>query len=151
MHHMFQDYYNQDPQNRISHIPSVVINPPVSSQTLSNLCYSSRYLNETVEVAEADIRATAVALLVAAQQLEADSDAAQIQEANQEADSTQPVRKYFLKRNYSGMPVCGVGWHDWNAFYVSLCTKPHPEVSIASRRCNALSAALCDPSHPLLL
>ena len=125
MHHMLQDYYNEDPQNRTPHIPSVVINPPVSSQTQSNLCYSSRYLNETLEVTEADIHATAVALLVAAQQLEADSDAAQIQEANQEADSTQPVRKYFLKRNYSGMPFLGVGWHDWNAFNASLCTKAH--------------------------
>ena len=104
MHHMFQDYYSKDPQNRIPHIPSVVFKPPVSSRTQSNLCFSSRYLGGSIEVAEVDICATAVALLVAAQQVEADSDAAQIQEANQNAESTHLVRKYFLKRNYSGMP-----------------------------------------------
>lgn len=103
MHHVFQDYFHQDPHSRVPHIPSIVIDPPVSKQTQSNLCYKSRYLpDEPMEVSEADIHATAVALLEAAQQLEADADAMQIQAANQIPGSSKPLRKYFLKRNYSG-------------------------------------------------
>lgn len=103
MHEVFQEYYHQDPQNRISHIPSVIVNPSASNITQYNLCYASRYLPEQWRgICEIDVHATAVALLEAAQQLEADSDARQIQEANQEAGSSRPLRKYFVKRNYSG-------------------------------------------------
>ena len=103
MHEVFQEYYHQDPQNHVSHIPSVIVTPSASNITQYNLCYASRYLPEQSRgISETDIHATAVALLEAAQQLEADSDARQIQAANQDAGGSSAVRKYFLKRNYSG-------------------------------------------------
>lgn len=103
MHHLLQDYFHQDPQNRVPHIPSTIIHPPVPKQIQGNLCYQSRYLSdEPVHIREEDIHATAVALLEAAQQLEGDADARQIQKANAGTGSSHPVRKYFLKRNYSG-------------------------------------------------
>lgn len=48
-----------------------------------------------------DIRATAAALLRAVQEMEHDSDAQSIQVTNQEP-GRKPLRKYFIKRNYSG-------------------------------------------------
>ena len=101
MHNVFQDHYHGDPQNRFSHIPSVPVTVPVHMSVQSNLCYSSRYLQQDLVVRGSDIKATASALLEAAQQLESDSDAQTIQGTNQDS-SGKPVRKFFIKRNYSG-------------------------------------------------
>ncbi|DBB13238.1 TPA: hypothetical protein ACH3X3_004983 [Trebouxia sp. C0006] len=65
-----------------------------------SLCYSSRYLQQQLEITNEDIRATAAALLDAVRQLEFDSDAQTIQQTNQE-NGWKPMRKFFIKRNYS--------------------------------------------------
>ena len=101
MHDVFQDHYNQDPQNRFPHIPSVPVTIPVNESVQHNLCYSSRYLRQQLVTAGEDITATAAALLEAVQQLELDSDAQTIQQTNQEIGA-KPLRKFFIKRNYSG-------------------------------------------------
>ena len=102
MHNVFQEHFHKDPQNRFSHIPSIPVTVPVNQSVQGGLCYSSRYLGQqSVIVNDDDIRATAAALLEAVQQLESDSDAQTIQETNQ-GDGGKPVRKFFIKRNYSG-------------------------------------------------
>ena len=50
--------------------------------TQMSLCYSSRYLQQQLEITNEDIRATAAALLDAVRQLEFDSDAQTIQQTN---------------------------------------------------------------------
>ena len=103
MHNVLQAYYHEDPANRFSHIPSVVVPVPVKIQTQHDLCFSSRYLREeAVLISGDDIRALAAALLAAVRELEPDSDAQTIQQTNQENES-KPIRKYFIKRNYSGV------------------------------------------------
>ena len=101
MHNVLQDYYHQEPQNRFSHIPSVVLTVRANLSTQHDLCFWSRYLKGDLEVSAADVRATAKALLHAVQELESDSDAQTIQQSNQDK-TTKPVRKFFVKRNYSG-------------------------------------------------
>lgn len=77
---------------------------PPAFPLIRHLNVASRYLpHQPQEVTEADVHATAVALLEAAQQLEGDIDAQQIQKSNQESEGRSQLRKYFLKRNYSGM------------------------------------------------
>lgn len=101
MHEVFQAHYHKDPQHRFSHIPSIPVTVPVNSSTQRDLCYSSRYLQQQLVVSGEDIRATAAALLEAVQQLEFESDAQTIQQTNQEGGG-KPLRKFFIKRNYSG-------------------------------------------------
>ncbi len=101
MHNVFQDYYHKDPQHRFSHIPSIPVTVPVARPTQMNLCYSSQYSQQQLVVTGHDIRATAAALLEAVRQLELDSDAQTIQQTNQESGG-KPLRKFFIKRNYSG-------------------------------------------------
>lgn len=102
MHDVFQRHYHQDPSNRFSHIPSIPISIPVDYPTQLDFCYTARYLKQQQQtVPEEDVHATAAALLHAVQELELDRDAHSIQETNQESDG-RPVRKYFIKRNYSG-------------------------------------------------
>ena len=101
MHDVFQDHYHRDPQHRFSHIPSIPVTIPVATSTQMNLCYSSRYLQQQLVVTGEDIRATAAALLEAVRQLELDSDAQTIQQTNQESGG-KALRKFFIKRNYSG-------------------------------------------------
>ncbi|DBA98213.1 TPA: hypothetical protein ACH3X1_001139 [Trebouxia sp. C0004] len=100
MHNTFQDHYHKDPQHRFPHIPSIPVRVPVAISTQMSLCYSSRYLQQQLVVTSEDIRATAAALLDAVRQLEFDSDAQTIQQTNQE-DRRKPMRKFFIKRNYS--------------------------------------------------
>lgn len=69
--------------------------------TQHDFCYTGRYLQQLQTVSREDVHATAAALLHALQELEVDSDAQGIQETNQESGG-KPVRKYFIKRNYSG-------------------------------------------------
>ena len=69
--------------------------------TQHDFCYTARYLQQPQTVSREDVHATAAALLRALQELEVDSDAQSIQKTNQES-SGKPVRKYFIKRNYSG-------------------------------------------------
>ena len=102
MHDVFQDHYYKDPQHRFPHIPSISINIPVAMLTQMNLCYSSRYLQQQLVVTGEDIRATAAALLEAVRQLELDSEAQTIQQTNQD-NERKPLRKFFIKRNYSGI------------------------------------------------
>ena len=78
--------------------------------TQMSLCYSSRYLQQQLKITNEDIRATAAALLDAVRQLEFDSDAQTIQQTNQE-NGWKPMRKFFIKRNYSG-----VVWQDFMHF-----------------------------------
>jgi len=101
MHNVFQDYYHKDPQHRFSHIPSIPVTIPMALSTQMNLCYSSRYSQQQLVVTGQDIRATAAALLEVVRQLELDSDAQMIQQTNQES-SGKALRKFFIKRNYSG-------------------------------------------------
>ena len=70
--------------------------------TQMSLCYSSKYLQQQREITNEDIRATAAALVDAVRQLEFDSDAQIIQQTNQE-NGRKPMRKFFIKRNYSGV------------------------------------------------
>lgn len=101
MHNVFQDHYHKNLQSRFSHIPSIPVTIPVAMSTQMKLCYSSRYLQRQLVVTGEDIRATAAALLEAVRQLELDSDAQTVQQTNQES-SGKPLRKFFIKRNYSG-------------------------------------------------
>ncbi|KAL0040088.1 hypothetical protein WJX79_005748 [Trebouxia sp. C0005] len=100
MHNVFQDHYHKNLQSRFSHIPSIPVTIPVAMSTQMKLCYSSRYLQRQLVVTGEDIRATAAALLEAVRQLELDSDAQTVQQTNQES-SGKPLRKFFIKRNYS--------------------------------------------------
>jgi len=102
MHNIFQDYYHKDPQHRFPHIPSIPVRVPVAMSTQMSLCYSSRYLQQQLVITSEDIRATAAALLEAVRQLEFDSDAQTIQQTYQE-NGRKPLRKFFIKRNYSGI------------------------------------------------
>ena len=102
MHNIFQDHYHKDPQHRFPHIPSIPVRVPVAMSTQMSLCYSSRYLQQQLVITSEDIRATAAALLEAVRQLEFDSDAQTIQQTNQE-NGRKPLRKFFIKRNYSGI------------------------------------------------
>ena len=102
MHNVFQAYYNEDPQRRYPHIPSIPVIIPVYGSIQHDLCYAARYLQQQPVVPEEAIRATAAALLEAVQQLEADAEAHTIQQTNQEKGG-KPLRKYFVKRNYSGL------------------------------------------------
>ncbi len=131
MHDVFQDYYHKDPQSRFTHIPSIPVTIPVAMSTQLNLCYSSRYSQQQLVVTGEDIRATAAALLEAVRQLELDSDAQTIQQTNQESGG-KPLRKFFIKRNYSGTV--------WQA--ARNCS------STVGKLCKAsgMAAALCD-SH----
>ena len=70
--------------------------------TQHDFCYTARYLQQLQTVPQDDVHATAAALLHAVQELEADKDAQSIQETNQDSGG-RPVRKYFIKRNYSGV------------------------------------------------
>ena len=70
--------------------------------TQHDFCYTARYLQQPQTVLQEDVHATAAALLHAVQELEADKDAQSIQETNQE-NGGKAVRKYFIKRNYSGV------------------------------------------------
>ncbi len=74
----------------------------MAMSTQMSLCYSSRYLQQQLVITSEDIRATAAALLEAVRQLEFDSDAQTIQQTNQE-NGRKPLRKFFIKRNYSGI------------------------------------------------
>lgn len=60
-----------------------------------------RYTEVQPAVAAEHVHATVLALLHAAHLLEADPAAQQIQQHNQ-VPGTEPVRKYFLKRNLAG-------------------------------------------------
>ncbi|KAA6425415.1 MAG: hypothetical protein FRX49_04908 [Trebouxia sp. A1-2] len=100
MHNVFQEHYHRDPQHRFPHIPSIPVRVPVAMSTQMSLCYSSRYLQQQLVITNEDLRATAAALLDAVRQLEFDSDAQIIQQTNQE-DGRKPMRKFFIKRNYS--------------------------------------------------
>ena len=101
MHDVFQSHYNKDPQNCFSHIPSIPVPIPVDYPKQHDFCYMARYFRQPVTVQPEDIRATAAALLRAVQEMEHDSDAQSIQVTNQEP-GRKPLRKYFIKRNYSG-------------------------------------------------
>ena len=101
MHDVFQTHYHQHPSSRFPHIPSIPISIPVDYPTQHDFCYTARYLQQPQTVSQEDVHATAAALLHALQELEDDRDAQNIQETNQESGS-RPVRKYFIKRNYSG-------------------------------------------------
>lgn len=105
MHDVFQTHYHQDPSSRFSHIPSIPVSIPVHYPTQLEFCYTARYLQQQQQqtVSEEDVRATAAALLHAVQELELDRDGRSIQETNQKSGG-RPVRKYFIKRNYSGQP-----------------------------------------------
>ena len=101
MHDVFRKHYHQHPGSRFSHIPSIPVTIPVDLATQHDFCYTARYLQQPQTVSPKDVRNTAAALLHAVQELEPDEDAQSIQETNQES-SGRPVRKYFVKRNYSG-------------------------------------------------
>ena len=101
MHNIFQSHYQQDPQNRFPHIPSIPVSIPVNASKQHDFCFLARYYRQTGPVSPEDTRATAAALLRAVQELEADAEARGIQMTNQ-ARGKQSVRKYFIKRNYSG-------------------------------------------------
>lgn len=101
MHDVFQTHYHQVPSNRFSHIPSIPVSIPVDPPILHDFCYTARYLRQPKTVSQEDVHATAAALLHAVQELEDDRDAHSIQETNQDSGG-RPVRKYFMKRNYSG-------------------------------------------------
>ncbi len=105
MHEVLQAHYHKDPRTRFPHIPSLPVTFPVSFSALRQLCYSSRYQQQQLVVSGEDIQATAVTLLEAVQQLEADTDAKYIQQTNQEGGG-KPLRKFFIKRNYSGAGSC---------------------------------------------
>lgn len=101
MHDVFQAHFHQDPNNRFSHIPSIPVTIPVDYPTQHEFCYTARYLRQPQTVSPEDVRAIVAALLHAVQELEPDTDAQSIQETNQESGG-RLVRKYFIKRNYSG-------------------------------------------------
>lgn len=101
MHDVFQTHYHQDTNSRFSHVPSVPISIPVDHQTQHGLCYTARYSQELQTISQEDVRNTAAALLHALQELELDRDATNIQKTNQQSKG-KPVRKYVIKRNYSG-------------------------------------------------
>ncbi len=111
MHDVFQNHYHQDPGSRFSHIPSIPVTIPVDFATQHDFCYTARYLRHPQTVSPKDVRNTAAALLHAVQELEPDEDAHSIQDTNQES-SGRPVRKYFVKRNYSGEAKQAL--HSWS-------------------------------------
>ena len=103
MHDVLQTHYHQDTSSRFSHIPSVPVSIPVDGRTQRDICYTARYeySPQPQTISQEDVRNTAAALLHAVQELELDTDAHSIQQTNQESKG-RPVRKYVIKRNYSG-------------------------------------------------
>ena len=101
MHDVLQTHYHQDTSSRFSHVPSEPVSVPVDYQTQRGICYTARYSQELQTISQEDVRNTAAALLHAVQELERDRDAQNIQKTNQESKG-KPVRKYVIKRNYSG-------------------------------------------------
>ena len=103
MHNVFQTHYHQDTSSRFPHIPSIPVSIPVDYRTQRDLCYTARYeySQQPPTLSQEDVRNTAAALLHAVQELELDTDAHSIQQTNQESKG-RPVRKYVIKRNYSG-------------------------------------------------
>ena len=94
-----QQSHNQAPDHHTSPIPSAVVTLPVPEEVLAQLCYAARYSEDQPAIATEHVRATALSLLHAAQQLEADLEAQQIQLSNQVNGTSS--RKFFLKRNYA--------------------------------------------------
>lgn len=103
MHDVFQTHYHQDTNSRFPHVPSIPVSIPVDYHTQLEICYTARYKHSQQQqtLSQEDVRNTAAALLQAVQELELDTDAHSIQQSNQESKG-RPVRKYVIKRNYSG-------------------------------------------------
>ena len=106
IHDVLQTHYHKDPQDHFPPIPTIAVNIPIERPTQHLLCFSARYWPEPAAISPEDIRATAAILLHAVKQMEADKDAQSIQQANQ-GSSGRPLRKYFIKRNYSGDSCLG--------------------------------------------
>lgn len=103
MHDVFQTHYHQDTNRRFPHVPSVPVSIPVDHHTQLDICYTARYEHSQQQqtLSQEDVRKTAAVLLHAVQELEFDADAHSIQQTNQQSKG-RLVRKYVIKRNYSG-------------------------------------------------
>lgn len=101
IHDVLQAHYHKDPKHRFPPIPTLAVSIPIDHSSQHHLCYTARYSTAPAQVSPEDIRATASSLLRAVKQLEPDQDAQSMQHALQEKDG-RPLRKYYIKRNYSG-------------------------------------------------
>lgn len=100
-YNLFQKYHDCHPATHTPPIPTVSIQPAVSARVLRNICYRQRYLQDSYTASEEDIRATAAAILEAAQQLDGNPHAQSIW-AHDASIADNATRKYVIKRNHAG-------------------------------------------------
>jgi len=104
VHKLFKAHHLQQPDKGFPPIPSVPFMVPVSTHTPQTLCYMARYKQAAaLQVSESAVQRTAAASLTAADQLDQDLDAKQLQETQQNRTG-KAERTYFLKRDGSN---CG--------------------------------------------
>lgn len=100
-YNLFQQYHDISPGKHSPPIPTVPITSAVSARLQRNICYQRKYMQDSYPASEQDIRATASAILVAAQQLDSSTHAQSIW-AHDTSITDSTTRKYVIKRNHAG-------------------------------------------------